>query len=357
MGYYGLRAEKVKWDMSGIRLNRVLHPEILYDRRGSIVGRQLLKTNLSFLRYSEVGFTTEKNGELSARKGEIGEEYLPSRYAGASNAPSGFLNVIGTLSVLHNFKKQNGNNYLVGNGFGSDLLRIDRKIPLEYLPNSFTGYFALPPGLIKFKNQPVTDVYAYYGNNLWNPDSENNEGKELRLAFFFGDIIKHVGLADGSYIRFPMRAEKVKTIIGDATRYNCYSGGTKNQLDAIVVTTNEIARLVLNAILYIHSEDPVTKRILPILDPTLSVKKCRERKRAQQAEGLENHCTIPIIFLNHNFHKRTYSVDSTIVATHPRWQPCGPGFSKVKLIWVTEHERHYKNSHKEKTTEQTEVAS
>mgnify|MGYP000533243118 CR=1 FL=1 len=49
-------------------------------------------------------------------------------------------------------------------------------------------------------------------------------------------------------------------------------------------------------------------------------------------------------FVGYDWKKpRVFGVESTTVTGHFRWQPYGPGRTQVKLIWISQHERHFKD--------------
>jgi hypothetical protein len=90
--------------------------------------------------------------------------------------------------------------------------------------------------------------------------------------------------------------------------------------------------------MYYNSFEPDVKRV--ISNSKLSNKQVIKLKHKT---GVENQCLVDVTFLNWNYAKqRNYSKDSTWINSFPRWQPCGPKLSQVKLIWVKEHERTFK---------------
>jgi hypothetical protein len=56
----------------------------------------------------------------------------------------------------------------------------------------------------------------------------------------------------------------------------------------------------------------------------------------------ENKSLVDMTLVGFTWKKpRIYQVGETLVTGHPRWQPWGPGKTKVKLIWIEPHVRHY----------------
>ena len=99
-----------------------------------------------------------------------------------------------------------------------------------------------------------------------------------------------------------------------------------------------VYRAIINALIYLRSADPEIMKLRPLAELT-NKKRVEEKHRVP----VHNELTVPISVLNWGYHEgNSYSVDSSFVQTHMRWQRCGPGLSQVKLVWVREHERRYK---------------
>ena len=101
----------------------------------------------------------------------------------------------------------------------------------------------------------------------------------------------------------------------------------------------DIASAIVNACIYFHSMNPDVSHLEPEKDKkrrnTLAI------KRGIPHEEISSY--YPVTLLNWNYGRgREYTVDSTWVDSYLRWQRCGPGFTQVKLIMVSEHERHYR---------------
>lgn len=101
---------------------------------------------------------------------------------------------------------------------------------------------------------------------------------------------------------------------------------------------------LFNALVYLQSGDPDLRELTPHVDD--KTKGRRERDRARQLN--ENKATLPVILVGYDWKKpKRFLVDQTSVAGHFRWQPCGEKFSQVKLIWIDEHLRTYKEGRHE----------
>ena len=91
---------------------------------------------------------------------------------------------------------------------------------------------------------------------------------------------------------------------------------------------------VAKCMLYINSGEPDL------------VKEAVTKPNSKNEKKIRNHWKknypFELIRVGYGFHGKTYSVDSTEVSGHFRWQPCGVGRQQLKLIWIDEHIRNYK---------------
>lgn len=102
-----------------------------------------------------------------------------------------------------------------------------------------------------------------------------------------------------------------------------------------IATFNELIVGIINTSVYLNSKDADIESLKPI---KLYNKKELSVMGIKKKESLSN---LPIQLVGWSFHGKSYSVDSTIVRTHMRWQPCGTNRSEVRLVWVKEHTRNY----------------
>ena len=99
------------------------------------------------------------------------------------------------------------------------------------------------------------------------------------------------------------------------------------------------ASIALNAVMYIHSLNPDVTHLKPASQQTAN-----ERKATLRSGFDLNNSYFPLVYVSWNYGKDViYSKESTIVKSHLRWQPCGPGRGDTKLIIIKEHERTFKH--------------
>lgn len=99
----------------------------------------------------------------------------------------------------------------------------------------------------------------------------------------------------------------------------------------------EVTKFVLKCLLYIESGDPDLTQFKPAPPPTNNSKLKKWRRH--------NEYSTEVIRVGFNYQKPIlYNVDQTSVRGHWRWQPCGPNLELLKLIFINEHIRHFKNN-------------
>jgi len=107
------------------------------------------------------------------------------------------------------------------------------------------------------------------------------------------------------------------------------------QIEGKVTGITEVFNYVVKCLLYIKSGEPDLKQENGYYTPTKKHKKIRRQN--------ENFCRFDVTNVGYGFHGRVWHVDSTQVTGHFRWQPYGPERQQIKLIWIEEHVRNFKD--------------
>jgi len=97
-----------------------------------------------------------------------------------------------------------------------------------------------------------------------------------------------------------------------------------------------VIKYITNIILYINSGDPDLRELKKPKLPkvTKNIKKFEKKNRHKPL--------LDVIEVGFNYMKGiNYTVSSTVVRGHFRWQPFGEGREQVKLIWIDEHPRSF----------------
>jgi hypothetical protein len=95
-----------------------------------------------------------------------------------------------------------------------------------------------------------------------------------------------------------------------------------------------IIEMALKSVLYIHSGEPDLER--------MAASRPGRGKRGGRVNT--NHSPFEVVNVGYRYNKTIFfSKDHTMVSGHFRWQPYGPEKKLVKLIWIEEHVRKFKN--------------
>lgn len=120
--------------------------------------------------------------------------------------------------------------------------------------------------------------------------------------------------------------------------YRFPSGDTLIDFREDFGVTNKVIKFTFKCLLYLNSGNPDLREYrAPRIPLTRDKKKLRrfEKEMAEQS-------TIPMTLVGFDFKKpKIYTVGSAHVMGHFRWQPYGERLSKLKLIWIDPHIRHY----------------
>jgi hypothetical protein len=309
-----------------MNISMLLHPEILYDRRGSHIQR-------AFFRWCSEAmvFIDGRRGiDLNILPEHAQKKLLPW-FSGAMGEV--FAKQIG---VLDNFKKNNGKTFYIPEEFFIALSKVDRGVKLEFLPNNFFAYFAFPKNFAKDPDGDyMNGVYVSCGTpnrsgagykNLdmlfvtMREEGGSNKFCEIRMIVKDGDVLTNI-------LPESMKSSAVQVFrdLPVSTQMKA-----ENLISTIVV--------VANAVLYVHHESDEIIDLKQATNP-----KKRNGKTVQTPTGpCTNNCSIPIRLLSFSFHEKiNFQIDSTEVRGHFRWQPFGPAMNQIKLIWIAAHTRHF----------------
>ncbi len=218
--------------------------------------------------------------------------------------------------------------YSVGKNFFEAVSRLDRDVPFEYIGADDDVVFIKTPTIVM---NGVTYDGCYvrsmsHGVMLMPTPRDTYTLQGCRVVLVFSPQGKFNPLAD---TEFNTKAVEFK-----------YESETETQVFADFVTHDhegftDWMNGVVNTAVYINSQDPEIEELRPL--------RLYDRKQLSGMESSkrEHLCTFPVRLVNWAFHRRVYSVDSTMVSGHFRRQPCGVGRTGIKLVWIDEHVRTY----------------
>lgn len=225
------------------------------------------------------------------------------------------------LAQLHKPK-----TYHLCRDFGKALLTLkDREIIVDYLPEEFFGYISFPEGLIN----DVTGGYIYVGLDKTTSLEKRKNEKVIWISYFNEYRTENRVLPISRIYLYPNQGDSLTEFV------RTHNQDESNDEETLYERAT-VGRLLLNAVLYLHSEDPE----LLTLKPSHGASHSKQSKHT--VNGHTNLCTIPVIAINWDYKAlipEDYESAETFVETHLRWQRCGVGFKSIKLIWVKEHTR------------------
>jgi len=238
-----------------------------------------------------------------------------SCYVLAKTLDKFFDNYISGVSKIH----------LISNTFGSHLYRTNLDVPLKLLDiNSNEVFFIEFPETVSVSDpqsdQKLVSCFLLSGVNEF--------GDKIIDFHFMGDDLSFFRF----YLSFPIGSEDKK--MSDVIDDNFFKEIERDR-DHISKFDRSNAYIAVNfavkCLLYILSGEPNLQN-----ERGYAIGKGRKR-------NAKSRCPFDIVRVGYNFHKKIYRVGEAQVSGHFRWQPYGPNMSKVKLIWIDEHIRHYNN--------------
>lgn len=295
------------------KFNTILHPEIILNLRGDKDYREFYKKSLSKINYIEgLGFKSDMDIILAKETDPI---------------------FVSHLCVCKKFVLERPSIYHIGSDFLKSLMNIDRKIPLNYLPERFFGYLSFGKDVLKDETGGISGAYVFIGNA--NETSLGIKYPDQKVAW-----ISYLSDHDisASMLGCALTEDStVKDIVGsvEANDVSLTKGLIKVDTETLRLR-ERIYRAIFNTLLYINSYEPVVEKALPF---DLLKKQRISKKKLKNNNRIINESTLPVIFVNRQFHGRIYSKDKTHVRGHLRWQRCGVDFEQVKLIWIKDHDR------------------
>ena len=275
--------------------------------------------------------------------------------------------------------------YKVSANFIKALSKIKDTVRYELLPDNFSGYVPIPKGTLKdYEGLNILGIYISLdrfsfsdefiklcggvGISYDNVHTLDILDDEIVLGDFNRKKLRFVILCESAYrlglepmgYKFSLSdGDTVSGVLG-SFRKGFSKGFPENPLRPGDFCLNpapidpgkneiELSSFVINLISYIHSLEPDVSEFKPAVSLTSKQRKIMEN------EYEEVDSSYPTVFVSWSYGKdRNYSVDSTWVDSHLRWQRCGTGHMDTKLIMVTGHERQF-NKLEIKLTEELRV--
>lgn len=313
-----------------MKLKKVLFPEILKCTRGNKDVQRVVRAIVDSFRFEEDGIHCEFDSNNDAHP------YLRTLTRD--------INGRAVWALAKKFELENGKTYHICRDFAEALLGLtDRQVRPEHLPNEFIGYLSFPEGLIE------DDVECIEGAFVWTGIASNraifqkqNWGKRFIWIAYIGKV-DQVGTFGTGRVCFDIVPEL--TIQESIDRYGVGMDrdgmGNEWYSEKSAKAQNLIAKLVINSLLYLNSEDAELLKLTPTHGGSHS------HKKKHTLNGHTNEASIPVTAINWDYKRHLPTEDKTYWwDSFPRWQKCGPGLSRIKLVWVKGHEKTYERVRK-----------
>lgn len=225
------------------------------------------------------------------------------------------LKVVKSVPV-YSFALSNRKTYVLGAEFGEQLSKTGLKLTWEDVSNQEEIFCLELPENLQFQDPALGACTSI----LFYPRALTRTKKVMSLTM----VNKHERTKAKSFY-----------LVSEDTTVETL----QQSLDAIFGVPKDLKQkvvLFLNFYLYIQTGNPDLRHVRPP-----GIKSIAKSFRNRDLLGASR----PYTLVGFNFKKPTiYSIDSTQVSGHFRWQPKGPGRSRTELVWVESHERVYNKS-------------
>jgi hypothetical protein len=319
-----------------MKFSKLLHPEIVLGRRGP---RKQVKGLKEFIDSVSMSKHPDDEGIRYALNGVLGSFIKQDP------------NLADHICMLAKFRKEKPQVYHVGTDFGEVLANVSKDLPLDKLPKNFFGYIHFPENTVRDESDYVIGAYVYIGKGNETPlgDTKDRDMQMIWVSYVQKNPFDDMEFSVCRLVA-PITGHKD---LKDMVSHTPFDDTVMAQADIDYRDARmPVYRFVINAVLYIHCQEPN----LEDLRPKGHLSHGAKRKLANR--GYVNLCTVPIVAINWGFKRdRQYSVSETWVNDFYRWQRCGPQFSEIKLTRVKGHTRKYggKDESKQGDSGETEV--
>ena len=324
-----------------MKLSKVLHPEIVLDKRGDEHLRRAYQ-------------------KITAGLGhEVGRGYYSTLTSWEFLDP----NIREHFLIAWKFRRERPPVYYVPKDFVEAISRVDRDIPVDLLPKTWFGYISFAEGSMFDESDEIQGAYVYIGppeQTAINPNQYGPDKICLWVSYVCKDLPRVQKLRAEHGIQFweegdrkgmllfpsvgrllvELKSERFASIVKNIAVTDYTKGKVIQASSKDHEARDLVYRTLVNLVLYINSVDADLVKA-----PTTEHLSNRQKSERSNQGKPVNECAVPITLVSWNYRKPVqFQKDSTWVETHMRFQRCGPGFTQVKLIWVAPHERHFQKS-------------
>lgn len=324
-----------------MNFNRHLHPEIVCDLRGKTEQRDYYKNILNMVNPKGEGpgsYAVYSGGKVvAANQFDSKPAYTFSKTL--IEAVNADVNMLDHWAMCRKFKDERPPVFHLSKDFIQALASIDKEIPIDILPEQYFCYLSFPELAIFDDTSWVQGAYVYVGKGRDCNMANGLEDEKIIWISYMGYPKPGQFDFDVTRVAVDLKPETITKLLS-----------TLESVDVPELIPNRefldpskrdhVVRAIINALVYIHSQDPA----IDMLRPTRNLSKS-SKKALQASGGHMNDCMLPVRLLNWSYLKpRERHVGETVVKAHPRWQRCGPGNSQVKWILIDSFVRRYKDA-------------
>lgn len=305
-----------------MKIEHLLHPELILDRRGPKSVRQ---TYVELLNAIELH---DDDGELRFYHDRISDpQVMRLCQFAVQNKPA-----LRAYELWKRFKVTRAECFYLPRSFCKALRSVDKELVYEDFPSEFIGYFALPKGA--YQTPTGFEINGGYVR-IHRPTREQVIPAERYLQMIF---MADVDSEEGPRIisqQMPLLPNKtLREGVDD------WAAKSKEVDPRLCTLMHELGKIVVNAVLFIFHMDETIVALKPNGN-----RSNRERQALKQKQqGMENACTVPVNVVSFDFHQNrtlSYSVESTDVVGYWRTQHWGPRRDLVKKVFIEAHTRHF----------------
>jgi len=307
-----------------MNISQVIHPEILFGTRGN---RHIVELYKSVMKNIEMA----DDFNFKFTESFIGTEDYNKISAATDKKSKEFINSLGLQKV---FKEKRGNIFYLPKSFCDALIQVDRSLELEFLPETFMGYFVLPKDehFAEDGEFSINGLYAY----LKKVEDGGQVVARLYLIYSLNGMLHDEPGVNELYYEFDL----IRGFTITESFERAKAEGKYNQPYIDFQLDEKYFDLAINAILYVfHESDQIYA-----LRSGHNQSHGKVRQLRDEGNGYLNLCTLNMKLINFQTHReREYGIDKTIVRGHYRWMRVGLGRVNLKLKWIQEHQRSYSN--------------
>jgi hypothetical protein len=326
-----------------MRFRRILHPETVFNKRGNKLVRKLYTMSHKHI-YRD---TTNRFRWIV----EMPDQMLH----GLVMADKIFSQHLCMINAYRSISKKQ--IYHFTPDLINDLIRMDKNIPVDFIPDNFSTYISFPENLVKDEKDAIEGAYVITGKAQdigFGADYAGMDPNQRVLVI--SCVAPHSsGVSVLSNTIVPLTADKVIDILKSVEHIDSFnfteivkSMDDPNSFnpdnfftevsDATLSKREVVFRLVVNCVVFLHKRDPDFWNTQPFATAITE----RQRKKLEQSDK-GTDCTMPVVLVGRNYHRpKEYHVNEGTVTGHFKWARVGIDRSEIDMRWWSGHVRHYK---------------